>query len=80
MTTGPGGGRVLLLRRNSTALEGDGDDEDDRLEGDGDTGAGRVAIEDDCCSIVLGIGAAIVGGGDDDCTIGDGDGGGDNGN
>ncbi len=80
MTTGPGGGRVFFLRRNSTALEGDGEDEDDRLGGDGDTEVGRVATKDNCSLSVVGVGAAIVGEDDDDCTVEDGDGDGDGGN
>lgn len=79
MTTGPGGGRVFFLRRNSTALEGDGDDEDDRLGGEGDTEVGRVATEDDCSPIIVGVGAAIVGEDGNDRTVGDGDDGGDTG-
>lgn len=79
MTTGPGGGRVFFLRRNSTALERDGDDEVDRLGGDDDTGVDRATPEkDNSSTAVVGVCAANVGE-DDSGTSGDGEGGGDDG-
>lgn len=79
MTTGPGGGRVFFWRRGSTALEGDGDDEADRLGGDDDSGVDRATPEEGNSSTTVGGVGAVNGREEDDGTIGDGDGGGDNG-